>query len=110
MSIPALTFTYRNYRGEVSERRVCPISVEFGSNQWHPEPQWLLRAFDLDKGEDRVFAMRDMEISRAARTAINFALEEEEDHWNRVEFLDAWRKNDTETLADWENWAPYRDA
>lgn len=55
-----LTFTYRNYRGEIALRRVQPLAIRFGSTEWHPEPQWLLRAFDLDKGEEREFAMRDI--------------------------------------------------
>lgn len=55
-----LTFAYRNWRGEVSERRAIPQQVYFGSTEWHPEPQWLMRALDVDKGEVRDFAMRDM--------------------------------------------------
>lgn len=55
-----LTFTYRNWRGEVSERHVRIIGIRFGSSEWHPEPQLLLRAFDLDKGEEREFAVNDI--------------------------------------------------
>jgi hypothetical protein len=57
---PPFTFSYRNYRGETSVRRVIPLFPRFGSNQWHTEPQWLLHAIDLDKGEERQFAMKDM--------------------------------------------------
>lgn len=53
------TLTYRNYRGEVSERTITPKHVWFGSTEWHPEPQWLLTAFDHDKGADRDFALND---------------------------------------------------
>lgn len=56
-----LIFTYRNWRGEVATRRAIPQHVYFGATEWHPEPQWLMRAFDVDKGEVRDFAMRDME-------------------------------------------------
>jgi hypothetical protein len=55
-----LVFSYRNWRGEVSERRVIPIRVWFGATEWHPEPQWFLNANDLDKGETRDFALRDI--------------------------------------------------
>lgn len=55
-----LTFTYRNWRGEVAERKVVPIHVWFGTTDWHPEPQWFLNANDLDKGETRDFAMKDI--------------------------------------------------
>jgi hypothetical protein len=53
-------FVYRNYRGEIGVRAVLPISVRFGSTEWHPEPQWLLLADDTEKGAAREFAMRDM--------------------------------------------------
>lgn len=55
-----LTFAYRNWRGEVGTRHVRPISVRYGSTEWHPEPQWLLLAHDLDKDAEREFAMRDI--------------------------------------------------
>lgn len=55
-----LTFSYRNWRGEISTRRVIPIRPWFGVTKWHPEPQWFLHANDLDKGETRDFAMRDI--------------------------------------------------
>lgn len=55
-----LKFTYRNHRGEVGERRVIPNGLVFGSTQWHPEMQWLLRGFDLDRNDDRDFAIFDI--------------------------------------------------
>lgn len=55
-----LTFTYKNWRGEIAERNVLVDFVYFGSTEFHPEPQWLMRAKDLDKGEWRDFAMKDM--------------------------------------------------
>lgn len=48
---------YRNHRGEVSTRRIEPLQMWFGSTQWHPNRQWLLKAFDHDKQEWRDFAM-----------------------------------------------------
>ena len=54
---PPLQFTYRNYKGEVRDRTVTPLGVRFGATEWHPEPQWLLRAFDHDKQAEREFAM-----------------------------------------------------
>jgi predicted DNA-binding transcriptional regulator YafY len=55
-----LIFQYKNYRGEVTTRIVTPISVRFGLTEWHPEPQWLLLAFDHEKQAEREFAMKDM--------------------------------------------------
>lgn len=54
-----VTVTYRNWRGEVSERSIIPEIVWFGSTDWHPEPQWLVKAFDTDKGAKRDFALKD---------------------------------------------------
>lgn len=75
-----LTFQYKNHRGEVAARVVFPISVRFGATEWHPEAQWLLRAFDRDKQAEREFAMRDINPPAAPpvrdRTAINSAADE----------------------------------
>jgi len=55
-----LTFTYKNYRGEVSERKICSSRLEYGTTEFHPEPQWFLTAWDYDKQEHRSFALKDM--------------------------------------------------
>jgi len=55
-----LTFIYRNYRGEVSERRVRDPQLVFGENDWHKAPQWILVAFDIDKNAERWFALEDI--------------------------------------------------
>ena len=55
-----VTFTYKNYRGETSIRVVRPIMIAFGTTDFHPEPQWLLYAWDLNKAAERVFAMKDI--------------------------------------------------
>lgn len=57
---PEYRFSYRNWRGEIAERRVRPIRMEFGATEWHPEPQWLMIAWDLDKNAERAFAMADI--------------------------------------------------
>lgn len=51
---------YTNYRGETALRNIIPEKLFFGSTQWHPEPQWLLEAVDLDRQEKRSFAMKDV--------------------------------------------------
>jgi len=56
----AVTFTYTNWHGETAVRRVLPTGLIFAANEWHPEPQWLLRGFDLDKEVNRTFAMKDI--------------------------------------------------
>lgn len=54
-----MTLTYTNWRGETSLRRLRPIGIWFGATEWHPEPQWLLKAWDEDKGAERDFALAD---------------------------------------------------
>ncbi len=55
-----LEISYTNYRGETAERSILPQRVWFGSTDWHPEPQWLLDAIDVDKCAERSFALRDI--------------------------------------------------
>lgn len=50
-------FTYTNHRGETAVRRARPMALIFGFDHWHPEPQWLMVATDLDKMETRHFAL-----------------------------------------------------
>lgn len=54
-----VTLIYTNYRGEESERTITPQRVWYGSTEWHPEPQWLMTAFDHEKQANRDFALKD---------------------------------------------------
>jgi hypothetical protein len=63
-------FEYTNWEGRKSLRRARPISIRFGKSEWHPKPQWLMRAFDIDKGEEREFAMADMEFEESGLAAL----------------------------------------
>lgn len=74
-----LEFGYTNWRGERGNRRVQPTRLYYGSTEWHPEPQWLLEAIDLDKGEVRAFAVKD--IGSASPAASTEALTKERDRW-----------------------------
>jgi predicted DNA-binding transcriptional regulator YafY len=53
-------FQYKNWRGEVSLRRVRPGRVWYGTTKYYPKPQWLMDAFDLDKGDKRTFALSNI--------------------------------------------------
>lgn len=55
-----IQFEYTNHRGEKAVRKVRPIRIWFGSTAWHPEAQWLLEGFDLDRKETRDYAMSNM--------------------------------------------------
>jgi predicted DNA-binding transcriptional regulator YafY len=52
-----VSFTYTNWRGETGLRKVLPVMIMFGSTEFHPEPQWLLVAYDLNRQAQRTFAM-----------------------------------------------------
>lgn len=60
MSSAVVLISYTNHRGETADRRIMPIRLTFGLVSWHPGRQWLLDAKDLDKGEIRTFAMKDI--------------------------------------------------
>ena len=55
-----IVFWYRNYKGDEGYRRVRPLSIRFGTSEWHQEQQWLMLADDLENKKTREFAMRDM--------------------------------------------------
>lgn len=40
---------YTNHRRETATRTIIPIRLWFGTTEWHPKPQWLVDAFDVDK-------------------------------------------------------------
>lgn len=51
---------YTNYRGETRVRKILPLRLWFGNTKWHPEEQWLLDAYDVEKEANRTFAMKDI--------------------------------------------------
>ncbi len=51
---------YINHRGETSVRNIVPIEIVFKSTEYHPEVQWLLRAFDIDRNDERHFAFMNI--------------------------------------------------
>lgn len=55
-----IRFEYRNWQGVVATRRARVISLVYGVTEWHPEPQWLLEAVDLEKDLVRLFALQHM--------------------------------------------------
>jgi predicted DNA-binding transcriptional regulator YafY len=60
MSGIAITIDYANHRGERGLRRILPEKIEFLESGWHPDPQWILLAWDLEKDAVREFAMKDI--------------------------------------------------
>lgn len=58
-----IAMLYTNHRGEISIRNVTPILIDFGSSEWHPDPQWLMSAYDNDKRVHREFAVKDCDFT-----------------------------------------------
>jgi predicted DNA-binding transcriptional regulator YafY len=55
---------YTNYRGEVSIREITPTDVpQFLPTEYHPEPQWIIRAWDYGKQDYRDFALCDCDFT-----------------------------------------------
>ncbi len=54
---------YKNWRGEVAERRLRAISLWHGVTEWHPVPGLMLKAIDLEKNVERDFRLTDIDIS-----------------------------------------------
>ncbi len=64
MIAPGVKMIYTNYRGEVSIREIAPSDVpQFIATEHHPEPQWIMRAWDYGKGAYRDFALQDCDFT-----------------------------------------------
>jgi len=57
-----VTIDYTNYRGERKKYDILPEWMYFGSNEYHTEPQWLLKAkvYDKEEVKERNFAVKDI--------------------------------------------------
>jgi hypothetical protein len=49
---------YTNWRNIRSIRKILPIRIYFAATDFHPDPQWLLEAFDSEKKENKSFALK----------------------------------------------------
>lgn len=50
-------FEYTNYRGARGTRTLLVLGVQYGSNEYYPEPHFFLYGMDRDKGAMRSFAI-----------------------------------------------------
>lgn len=64
--VKKLQFVYKNWRGETSVRTVLPVKIWYGKTDWHPEEQWFMKAIDVEKGEERDFALIDIKFANSA--------------------------------------------
>ena len=51
---------YTNWRGVRTGYRVNPIRLEWGSNEWRPEKQWLLVAIVVGSSLEKTFALKSI--------------------------------------------------
>lgn len=53
-------FVYENHRGELREVRIDAATAHMwaGATAYYPEPQPLMTAWDLDRCEERTFALK----------------------------------------------------
>lgn len=66
----ASVVAYQNWRGEIAIREIKPICLWFGQTQWHPEDQWFLKAWDVEKQVERDFALTGFVNPKEAAYAI----------------------------------------
>ena len=57
---PPIKYIYKNWKGEIGVRTIYPLDISYGSNEYHTEPTYLLRAWDLDKKAIRTFDMSEL--------------------------------------------------
>jgi predicted DNA-binding transcriptional regulator YafY len=66
MTSDRVIIDYTNWRGERSEREILPQRIAFMRSEWHPNPQWILIAYDYGKEAERTFAIKDIHSWRPA--------------------------------------------
>lgn len=57
---PSLKFIYINYKGDVGTREVINPAMEYLVDDKYHGTGWCIRAFDVDKGKERVYSVKDV--------------------------------------------------
>lgn len=57
----AIKVRYKNWRGEVANRTIIPQELYWGTTEYHPQEQWLLKVWDVDRNAERVYALQEIE-------------------------------------------------
>ena len=52
-----VSVVYTNHAGVTRRRWIVPLELWCGETRWHPLAQWLLKAVDVETGEEKDFAM-----------------------------------------------------
>ncbi len=58
--VKPIKIKYRNWKGEIGVRTIFPDETWFGFTEFHPTPQFLMKAWDVDKQAFRDFALMDI--------------------------------------------------
>lgn len=56
---------YTNHQEAKLERSITPLSVRWGSTEYHTKPQWLLEVWDHDREALRTYALADCDFPSA---------------------------------------------
>lgn len=56
-----LYFVYENYKGNVAERCVIPLSIFFGVTEYHKQPTYMMHTWDIEKKAYRDFALNNIQ-------------------------------------------------
>jgi hypothetical protein len=51
---------YTNWHGKRGNKRIRPTGIAFMSNEYHPNPCWMLLAVDLDIMDDRTYPFKNI--------------------------------------------------
>lgn len=55
-----IVFEYKNWKGALSTRKIIPIKIWYGESDYHASAQWFIRALDIEKQENRDFAIQNI--------------------------------------------------
>lgn len=51
---------YTNWKGKTEKRTIIPWVAYWGHTEYHPEDQFLLKCWDVEKQAERTYAMKDI--------------------------------------------------
>ncbi|MGE3954546.1 MAG: methyltransferase domain-containing protein [Parachlamydiales bacterium] len=63
--MPITTIDYTNWRGERGLRQIQIEQIVYRESEWHAGPQWIVEAYDQERGALREFAARDIHSCHA---------------------------------------------
>lgn len=67
---------YVNWKGRGAKRVIEPYRIFWGSNEYHPEPQWLVECMDCEDKSLKMFALKDIHLNPSPETLTEEDLKE----------------------------------